>query len=244
MEALNNLKFEKRHDGPPIDEASTTEAEDSAMEQEPDSEEIEAMEREIEGVYIEEEMLVFADFESYLTSEELADPNVRIKVIGIDSENPVIQINDDIYRGSYDFAMGTNVFLEEDEQAKSKIDPLYSQNPPKLYRYSGQSNKVLNMKRIFATPKADVGSTVKTEPGADAPEEAKSMDERYLVMRSYEEALNLHLPFGCYPPRFIDPEQNCETVVHRKAAALTRVESEADGDSKRNDPDYKPGMDT
>ncbi|EAT45353.1 AAEL003390-PA [Aedes aegypti] len=248
MEALRNLKFEKDHDGT-IDEASTTEAEDSAVEPDPELEaEIAAIEREIDGDYIDEEMLVFADFETHLAADELTNPDIRIKVIGIDSDNPVIQINDDIYRGSYDFAMGTNVFLEEDPEAKSKIDPLYSLDPPKMYKYGGQSQKVLKMKRIFATPKADV-ATIKTEPEADLLEETKTtMDERYLVTRSYEEALNLHLPFGCFPPRFIEGEQNGEKVVHRKATALTRVDNDMEDDAAaRDDPrdvDYRPGMET
>ncbi|XP_062563188.1 uncharacterized protein LOC134226437 [Armigeres subalbatus] len=246
MEALNKIKFEKGH-RETVDEAITTEAEDSAMELEPDLEtEIAAIQQQMgREEYIEEEMLIFADFENHLAAEDLSDANIRVKVIGIDSDNPVIQINDDIYRGSYDFALGTNVFLEEDEVAKSNLDPLYSPNPPKMYKYSGKSNKVIKMKRIFATPKTD--ATIKTEPDAPATEESRSVDnERCLVTRSYEEALNLHLPLGGLPPRRIGIEQNFEQVVHRKPVTLTRVDSDVEDDAVRDDPrdlDYKPGMD-
>lgn len=237
MEAIRKMKLEKGCDEMP-NEASATEEDVSAMEMDPDDD-------DDPESYIEEEMLIFADFENYLTTEELADPNVRVKVIGIDSESPVIQINNDVYRGSYDFALGTNVFLEEDEERKNTNDPLYNADPPKFYKYSGQGNKVLRMKRIFTTPKADV-ATVKKEP-ADTTEESRSTEsERYLVMRSYEEALNLHLPLGCYPPRHIDSELNFEKIVHRKPLTLTTVESDVEDDAQRDDPrdvDYKPGMD-
>ncbi|XP_065081657.1 uncharacterized protein LOC135704148 [Ochlerotatus camptorhynchus] len=237
MEACRKMKLEKGYEEMP-NEASATEDDESAMELGPEDD------ADPES-YIEEEMLIFADFENYLTPEELADPNVRVKVIGIESESPVIQINNDVYRGSYDFALGTNVFLEEDDEKKNTNDPLYNPNPPKFYKYSGQGNKVLRMKRIFTTPKTDV-ATVKTEPADTTEESRTTQTERYLVTRSYEEALNLHLPVGCNPPRFIDSEHNCENIVHRKTLTLTTVESDVEDDAKRDDPrdvDYKPGMD-
>lgn len=218
---------------------ATAEEDESAMEQDledddddgdPDSED-----------YIEEEMLLFADFEKHLTQEELADPNVRVKVIGIETEHPVIQINNDVYKGTYDFALGTNVFLEEDEKGKASVDSLYCPNPAKLYKLAGQTTKVLKMERIFITPKTDM-ATVKTEPGVV--EEENSQMERYLVSRTYEEALNLHLPEGHFPPRHIELEHNCERVVRRKATTLTTIDSDIEDDARRDNPgdsDYVPG---
>lgn len=49
----------------------------------------------------EEEMLIYADFDMGLPYEELEEPNVHIKFIGIDSENPRIQINDRFFKGIY-----------------------------------------------------------------------------------------------------------------------------------------------
>ncbi|XP_055608038.1 uncharacterized protein LOC129756909 [Uranotaenia lowii] len=203
--------------------------------------------------YVSEEVLLFVDFDNHLSRKELVDPNVRIKVVGIETEHPVIQINEDVYKGTYDYPLGTNVFLEEDPFEKSKIDPLYGANPDKLYKYAGQSDKMLKMKRIFVKPKEQQPSTatIKEEPGS-LPVPATELDkvcrftERTLVTRTYEEALNLHLPEGHYPPRHIAPEQNCGKVVARKMAALTAVDSDIEDEAAKaddpNDRDYQPGV--
>ncbi|KAL9697512.1 hypothetical protein quinque_000953 [Culex quinquefasciatus] len=239
MEPVPKMKKEDEDYVPDMDQASADEEDDdedeSAMEQEEmegdEDEDDDDAESDVPGDYIEEEMLVFADFEKYLATEELIDPNVRVK-------------------GSYDFAIGTNVFLEEDPEGKAAIDPLYSPNPEKLYKYSGQSSKVLKMKRIFVTPKTEQPAAtdvkVKPEP-TDELEEPDEIDnatskekERYIVRQNYEEALNLHLPEGVYPPRHIDLEHNCEAIVRRTLTTLNMAESDMEDDPCGGD--FKPVM--
>lgn len=51
--------------------------------------------------YEEEEILIYTDFQqSILSVEELDDPNVNIKIIGIDKEHPLIIINSKIFKGN------------------------------------------------------------------------------------------------------------------------------------------------
>ncbi|XP_055548977.1 uncharacterized protein LOC129732275 [Wyeomyia smithii] len=189
--------------------------------------------------YIEEEMLLFVDFDKFISQDELTDSNVKIKFVGIETETPIIQVNNDVYQGSYDFALGTNVFLEEDTEAKKSIDPLYSPDPARVFKYSGQSNKVLKMQRIFVTPKTEVVN-VKNEPGSGQETDQYREKERYLVTRTYEEALNLHLPEGQYPPRSIEPENNCEQVVLRTRRMLAGSPSLSDCGDDPADADYVP----
>uniref|UniRef100_A0A1Q3FA57 Proteinral transcription factor 3c polypeptide 6 n=1 Tax=Culex tarsalis TaxID=7177 RepID=A0A1Q3FA57_CULTA len=261
MESKPKFKKEKEEYDPETDQTSAADEDDdedeSALEQEMEEEgdEEEEDDSDVPEDYIEEEILVFADFEKYLATEELTDPNVRIKVIGIETESPIVQINNDLYKGSYDFALGTNVFLEEDLEGKAAIDPLYSSNPEKLYKFAGQSSKVLKMKRIFVTPKPnETASDVKVKPEpTDELEESNEKDdstakdkERYIVRQNYEEALNLHLPEGVYPPRHIDLEHNCEAIVQRTLTTLNMEESDMEEDDAQlydaNDRgDFKPG---
>lgn len=50
--------------------------------------------------YEEEEIIIYTDFQqSILSVEELDDPNVNIKIIGIDKEHPLIIINSKIFKG-------------------------------------------------------------------------------------------------------------------------------------------------
>ena len=51
--------------------------------------------------YEEEEFLVFADFKNQIMPEELSDKNSAIKIIGIESKNPIAEINGNIFKGKY-----------------------------------------------------------------------------------------------------------------------------------------------
>lgn len=50
--------------------------------------------------YEEEEYLVFADFKNQILPKELSDENSAIKIIGIETKNPVAEINGNIFKGT------------------------------------------------------------------------------------------------------------------------------------------------
>lgn len=57
---------------------------------------------EVDGEYEEEEILLFANFD-FLILDDLSESNVDnidIKVIGVETQNPIIQVNGNIYRGT------------------------------------------------------------------------------------------------------------------------------------------------
>lgn len=47
----------------------------------------------------DEEMLVYLDFQSKIKSESLEEQNLKIKMIGFETDEPVIQINNKMFRG-------------------------------------------------------------------------------------------------------------------------------------------------
>lgn len=49
--------------------------------------------------YVEEECLVYLDFDTKLLDESLINKNPKIKFLGIDTEHPIVQINNKIYKG-------------------------------------------------------------------------------------------------------------------------------------------------
>lgn len=49
--------------------------------------------------YEEEEFIVLADFQSKIAPETLTDPNLNLKLIGIDTETPIMQINSKVFQG-------------------------------------------------------------------------------------------------------------------------------------------------
>ncbi len=49
--------------------------------------------------YEEEECLVYLDFQSKIKSETLDKQNLKIKVIGFDTDEPIVQVNNKMFRG-------------------------------------------------------------------------------------------------------------------------------------------------
>lgn len=48
---------------------------------------------------IEEEFLVFADFQTKISADILNDPDVKIKVIGFEEQHPIMQVNNKMFQG-------------------------------------------------------------------------------------------------------------------------------------------------
>ncbi|XP_049530002.1 uncharacterized protein LOC125948209 [Anopheles darlingi] len=170
-----------------------------------------------EGDYDEEEMLVFVDFEPYLSLNNTRNPNVQL--IGLE-ENPIIQIDGETYRGTYDYAFGTYVFFEKDPEWNPSSDSLFDTPVKQMYRYVDKSNKVLRMKRIFLTEKEplDEEKQAKDEVSSEAEcssEPEEDQREKFNVAMSYEAALNQHLSEGSTPPRHIPEQQNGADIINR-----------------------------
>lgn len=53
--------------------------------------------------YEEEETLIYVDFESNLLEDQISDNDLKLKLIGIDTEQPILQLNNKIFRGKYSF---------------------------------------------------------------------------------------------------------------------------------------------
>uniref|UniRef100_A0A182MEW3 Transcription factor TFIIIC triple barrel domain-containing protein n=1 Tax=Anopheles culicifacies TaxID=139723 RepID=A0A182MEW3_9DIPT len=166
----------------------------------------------------EEEITVFADFDICL---DVDDPNLHIKVIGIESENPIIQVNDEVYRGTADLAFGTNVFFEKDPKATAALDPVFDNNIKDLYQYVGSTDKVLRMKRIFLNAK-DQQKEEEPSAGNVASERDSSEEEAPVAVNNcevnmtYEDALNLHLPEGAVPSRHIAEHMNGAALMQNR----------------------------
>lgn len=49
--------------------------------------------------YVEEEFMVFADFQTKLSVDVLSDPETLIKIIGFEDQNPIMQVNEKMFQG-------------------------------------------------------------------------------------------------------------------------------------------------
>lgn len=46
-----------------------------------------------------EETYLYVDFETKLLEEQLMNPNLQLKVLGIDTDAPIVQLNNKIFKG-------------------------------------------------------------------------------------------------------------------------------------------------
>lgn len=100
----------------------------------------------------EEDILIYMDFEEY-SKTSIGNSDKIFKLIGLETEKPVLQLGNNIYEGEYIATCGTNVLFEEDEEPKPTIRPVAKNEPNIYYKYSCMTEKTLHMKRIFVREK-------------------------------------------------------------------------------------------
>lgn len=123
----------------------------------------------------EEETLVLVELHGVIDSEIFTqDSFSKFKILAVDSERPVIQIENFVFSGEYEHTVGTAVLFEEEEK-RLKCDPVFCKKPARMLRYACSTNKKLSMKRVFVSEKSGARN-VKFEgtPGASHPPQDSS----------------------------------------------------------------------
>ncbi|KAF2893897.1 hypothetical protein ILUMI_12274 [Ignelater luminosus] len=97
--------------------------------------------------YEEQDVYVLLDFQGKDSSRLLKQPNIYFRMLNLNESKPVVEIGEDIYEGTYDDAVGTNVYFEECE------DPPPNQNAfeaitPITLNYLLKQTKILKMEKI------------------------------------------------------------------------------------------------
>ncbi|XP_054737188.1 general transcription factor 3C polypeptide 6 [Anastrepha obliqua] len=152
-----------------------------------------------ESDYEEEEFLIYADFKNQLGPLELNE-NIAVKIIGLEAD-PVAEVNGNIFKGTYDYPMGTCVFFEKDLDA-APSDPLFEQSCRQKYKFFAKTNKVINFERIFVEKKEfeathdrpNIGNNESSpEKGDESRDQnqtkAQSEEVNLQINMSYEEAI-------------------------------------------------------
>lgn len=156
----------------------------------------------------EEEYTVYVDFGSHFPFDDFLEPDPQIKLIGLDTKQPIAQINGRFYEGEYDFAMGTKLLfgLSSDEPESYSQDWFGTKDPAEPYTFFDKTNKVLKMKRIFISKKED-------EDSSQIKEELNS--KKYEMESTYGEALGKFLAENRKAPRVLTSEENGDDLVAR-----------------------------
>ncbi|XP_046976627.1 general transcription factor 3C polypeptide 6 [Vanessa cardui] len=107
-----------------------------------------------------EEILVYAEFEDSVNLEKYNN----IHVLGIDTKNPIFQLDDTFFTGTIENPLGTYMFFEDDPSPHC-ADPLFDKLPEKNLKYLCKTRKLISVEHAYVTHKEG-------KPETDHPVEA------------------------------------------------------------------------
>ncbi|KAG7304042.1 hypothetical protein JYU34_010968 [Plutella xylostella] len=108
----------------------------------------------------EEEILIYAEFD-----ENVEIGSYRsIHGLGVDSKNPIIQMDDTFFTGKYETPNGTFMFFEPDLSPLPE-DHIFERVPENRLKYICKTRKFLNMSHAYVTPKEGTAKDTKSNLG-------------------------------------------------------------------------------
>ncbi|XP_036376408.1 general transcription factor 3C polypeptide 6 [Megalops cyprinoides] len=99
----------------------------------------------MEEEWEEEEQLVVVELSGIIDSDFLTKCQGKVKIVGIDTEQPIMQVGRYVFAGEYEDVLGTCVIFEENHGSDAR---------PQL-RYRCHTVKKLMMQRTFLTEKKE-----------------------------------------------------------------------------------------
>ncbi|KAH8340014.1 hypothetical protein KR067_006276 [Drosophila pandora] len=123
--------------------------------------------------YEDTEFLVYGDFKNNIPAQQLKHENAAIKVIGIESDTPMAEVNGNFYKGHYEQSVGTLLFFDKDKD-NVVSDPLYESTCRQRFKYVDKSTKIITFERTYIENSLlDAGKSSKSEetdqPNAEKP---------------------------------------------------------------------------
>ncbi|KAH8370730.1 hypothetical protein KR093_004821 [Drosophila rubida] len=137
--------------------------------------------------YEETEYLVYADFKNHLAPHQLKHEDAAFKIIGIETNTPMAEINGNVFKGSYDMALGTYLFFEKDNSSVPG-DPLFEPVCRQQYKYVNKTDKIITFERTYVESLQQEKEALKSEEDHTLSEETEQPTLKLNV--SYKEAIN------------------------------------------------------
>jgi len=104
---------------------------------------------------IVEETHVLVEFAGNTGNDALKQDNLSMKIIGIDTEQPLVQIGNQLYAGEYTETFGTELVFSETE-GHQPADTVFDTKLDQKLKFTAKTNKKLVIKRGFAKAKNSI----------------------------------------------------------------------------------------
>ncbi|XP_038208826.1 general transcription factor 3C polypeptide 6 [Zerene cesonia] len=96
----------------------------------------------------EEEIYVYVEFDESVSIEKYGN----LHVLGIDTKNPIIQLDETFCSGNFENPLGTYMFFEDDPSAHTD-DPLFDKLPDKNLKYLLKTRKFIKAEHVYVKQK-------------------------------------------------------------------------------------------
>ncbi len=114
-----------------------------------------------------EERYILVEFAGNTGSDALNQESMSIRVLGVETEEPIIKIGNQLYEGKYYDTIGTELFFTEAE-GEPPSDTLFDAKLEKKLEFYGKTNTKLVVSRAFAKPLAKNSTENPTLPEENA----------------------------------------------------------------------------
>jgi general transcription factor 3C polypeptide 6 len=111
-----------------------------------------ATEDDSDGWETEEEQLVQVELSGFFQDDLSKNPKLHTKFVGLDTEQPVIQLGNQVFAGKYTETIGTTVYFKAsrtDSDDVDKADPVFDNKPTEPVEYFCKTDRKLLLKRVF-----------------------------------------------------------------------------------------------
>ncbi|KAG5894082.1 hypothetical protein JTB14_003939 [Gonioctena quinquepunctata] len=97
------------------------------------------------------ENLIYLDFNGKLPLDVLKK-DVFIRIANLHKKDPFVQVNDSVYKGTLDHAMGTNLYFDTVLNSSRQIDNFDKKGSIK-FDFISRNTKIINLKQVKVPPK-------------------------------------------------------------------------------------------
>ena len=105
-----------------------------------------------------EEQLVHVELSGGIFQDDLkSDPGIATKFVGLDTEQPVVQLGNQVFAGRFEDTIGTSVFFKREPvtaEEAARRDPVFDREAETKVEYVCKTSKKLVLKRIFLNAKS------------------------------------------------------------------------------------------
>jgi general transcription factor 3C polypeptide 6 len=105
----------------------------------------------------DDEQLLQVELSGFFQDDLRKNPDLHTKFVGLDTDEPIVQLGSQVFAGKYAETVGTSVFFKAQDSAETvevgKSDPVFSNKPTVPVEYFCKTDRKLQLKRVFLSKK-------------------------------------------------------------------------------------------